>query len=151
MSSATPRLLICSEAEADLYAFRRGRDEQVEVRIIRGRRCAVMDRCMAEFGAAMQLPYCFEGTWDSLRQSLLENPRFEGKLLIFLITNIDRVLPRSNADLIKMLEVLGEHALCNEKHKPFGVEIILHAEERASEAVQNRLKSAGIAVRPMDE
>ncbi len=146
-----PRLMVCSEAEADLYAFRRGRESDLLVRIIRGRRCAVMDRCMAEWGAAMQLPYCFEGTWDSLGQCLQELAWPAGKVLIILITNAERVLPRASGEFAKMLEVLDAYGKCEETHRPSGLEVVLHAEERSAEMLTKRLASAGIAIRPIGE
>lgn len=138
------RLLACPEAEADLYAYRRGR-EGTTVRIIRGRRCAVIDRCMAEFAAALQFPYVFEGTWESFAQCLHELRLAPGGSLVILITNLDRVLPRAMADFTRMLQVLLEGA-----PQPAGgggrasIELLLHVETRAAGQVQKRLTTGGI-------
>jgi len=134
-------ILICSEAEADLYAYRRGREAGVVVRVIRGRRCATLDRCMAEWGAAMQLPYCFEGTWPSLRQSLDDLVWPEGAKLVLLLTDAQRILPRAASDFAQMLQILAEY----KAGKAAGVEIVVHAEAQHAQTVRQRLAGANVS------
>lgn len=141
------RLLICPEAEADLYAYRRARDGAV-VRIIRGRRCSVIDRCMGEWAAALQFPYCFEATWESFRQSLRDLRLAPGNPLVLLITNASRVLPRAKADFAGLLQVLGEYSAMRGAQAP--LEIILQAESRDAEELTTRLSSLAVEVRAMD-
>jgi hypothetical protein len=137
------KLLICPEAEADLYAYRRGR-EGATVRIIRGRRCAVIDRCMAEWAAALQFPYVFEGTWESFAHCLRDLHLTAGGKVVILITNLDRVLPRATADFAQLFQTLGDHA--NQPHGGSGLamELVLHVEQRSAEQVQKRLAAAVI-------
>lgn len=144
------RLLICPEAEADLYAFRRGREGAI-VRIIRGKRCTVIDRCMAEWAAALQFPYCFEGTWESFRQCLRDLHLAPGKSLVILITNSNRILPRANADFVQMLGSLDEHSpKLAGSSGPASIDLVLHGESRAAEELQKRLAACEIEYRPMD-
>ncbi len=147
------RLLVCSEAEADLYAYRRGRETGSVVRIIRGQRCATLDRCMAEWGAAMQLPYCFEGTWQSLKQGLDDLSWPEGTRLVLLLTVAQRILPRASADFAQMLQVLRDYQAgkARQPGAPISVEIILNAEARHAPTVEQRLAAANVSFIALQE
>lgn len=156
MNSAI-RMLICSEAEADLYAYRcgRGREPGIVVRIIRGKRCSVLDRCMAEWGAAMQLPYCFEGTWPSLRQSLEELNWPAGTTLVLVLTNVNRMLPRLGEDFNQLMQAVADVAAGRSSRQrpgaPAAVEVILHAEPRHAEETRRRLAAANVSFAPIEE
>ena len=141
------QLLICPEAEADLYAYRRARDGAV-VRIIRGQRCCVIDRCMGEWAAALQFPYCFEPTWESFRQSLRDSRLAPGKSLLLIITNSNRLLPRAKADFVQLLQSLDQYSTM--PSAPATLEIVLHSQSRDAEEVQSRLVSAAIEFSTMD-
>ena len=143
------RLLICSEAEADLHAYRRSREPGLAVRFIRGRRCAVLDRCMGEFAAAMQLPYCFEGTWASLRQSLAELVWPEGTRLMLVVTCVNRVLPRAGDEFAAMLRTLADFA--QDSGGAGDVQVVFHAEPRYQADVQRRIVSTGINIQLVEE
>lgn len=147
------RMLICSEAEVDLYAYRRGREPGCTVRIVRGRRCRVLDRCMAEWGAAMQLPYCFEGTWQSLRQCLGELEWPANTTLVILVTSVDRILPRMADDLNELLQILADFATNRPLRTgaPANVEVILHAEPRYAQDARRRLASTSVSFAPIEE
>lgn len=136
------QLLICPEAEADLHAYRLGRDPRLLVRILRGTRCAVLDRCMGEWGAAMQLPYCFEGTWDSLEQCLSDLPWVQGRPLLLLITSANRLLPRSSSDVLAMIAVLSRFA---DSGRPQSLDLLLHVEPRHADDFTARLQRLGVA------
>ncbi len=146
------KLLICPEAEADLYAYRRRREQGTTVRIIRGRRCAVIDRCMAEWAAALQFPYVFEGTWDSFAECLNELEFPQGhRLLVIVITNLERLLPRAGADFAQLFQVLSDYGI-HMKTTPDSevLEVVVHAEARVAEQVQQRLKNANIEYVPIE-
>jgi hypothetical protein len=141
------RLMICPEGEADLYAYRRTR-EGATIRIIRGRRCAVMDRCMAEWAAAMQFPYIFDGTWESFAQCLRDVHLAPGGKLVILITNLDRVLPRAAADFAQLFQALSDFdAKLPASGGPASLELVLHAQGASAEQVEKRLSAAGIEYR----
>lgn len=142
------QLRVCSEAEADLYAYRRRREADVAVRMIRGQRCGTLQRCMGEWAAALQFPYCFEETWESFAAQLAELQWGEGMRGerggrdargVLIVTNLGEVLPRSAADFAAMLRCLAGH-VCQ---KP--VELILHCESRDRQAVERRLAVAGFS------
>lgn len=147
------RMLICSEAEVDLYAYRRSRQPGCIVRIIRGRRCSVLDRCMAEWGAAMQLPYCFEGTWRSLRQCLEELDWPPNTTLVILVTSVNRIMPRVADDLNQMLQILADFATNRPQRPgtPANVEVVIHAEPRYAEDARRRLASTSVSFAPIEE
>lgn len=144
MSDRPLRLLKCSEAEADLYAYRQGREDGTVVRIIRGRRCSVLDRCMAEWAAALQFPYCFEGTWDSFRQSL-QDLSWRADRLVLLISSADRVLPRAAGDFAELLKSLEGYAASSRQ----SVSVVLQADGRVSDALAERLSRAGVKILEM--
>lgn len=146
------RLLICSEAEADLYAYRRGREPGCTVRILRGRRCSVLDRCMAEWAAAMQLPYCFEGTWPSLKQGLEELNWPPGTTLVLVLTNVNRILPRHPSDFAELTRVISDFAANRPGRAaaPASIEVILHAEPRHAADAQSRLAGT-VSFTPIEE
>jgi hypothetical protein len=144
------RLLVCSEAEADLYAYRRGREPGRIVRMIRGRRCTVLDRCMAEWAAAMQFPYCFEGTWESWATSMRELKWPADAKVLLMVTVLDRVLPRAKADFAEMLRSLETLAAGNAEFAT-GMEIVLQCDSAHAEDVQVRLDGIGAKIRPMEE
>ncbi len=152
MTSAI-RMLICSEAEVDLYAFRRSRETGRVVRIIRGSRCSVLARCMAEWGAAMQLPYCFEGTWPSLRQSLDELTWPANTTLVILVTMINRVLPRAPGELDQMLQTMVDFAKNGTRRRgaPAGIELILHAEPRYAQDARQILAATSVRLTPVEQ
>ena len=152
MNSAI-RMLICSEAEVDLYAYRRGREPRCIVRIIRGKRCLVLDRCMAEWGAAMQLPYCFEGTWPSLRQSLQDSEWPADVTLVILLTSVNRILPRVATEFGQLLQMLSDFATNPPRRpgSPANVEVVLHAEPRYAEDARRRLANADVSFAPIEE
>jgi hypothetical protein len=144
------RLLVCSEAEADLYAYRRGREQRRIVRMIRGRRCTVLDRCMAEWAAAMQFPYCFEGTWESWRTSMRELKWPADAKVLLMVTALDRVLPRAKADFAEMLRSL-EALVAGTEESATGMEVVLQCDSAHAEDVQVRLEGVGAKIRPMEE
>ena len=143
------RLLICSEAEADLHAYRLSREPGIAIRFIRGRRCAVLDRCMGEFAAAFQLPYCFEGTWPSLALSLKDTTWPAGTRLLLLITCVNRVLPRAAADFTSLMQTLLDFASTSTNLS--GMEILLHVEPRYQQQTLSRFAAAGIPLRAVEE
>ncbi len=147
------RMLNCSEAEVDLYAYRRSRAADCVVRIIRGKRCSVLDRCMAEWGAAMQLPYCFEGTWPSLRQCLEELNWPAGTTLVILVTSVSRILPRAPDDLRQMLQILADFATNRTRRPgaPASVEVVVHAEPQYADDARRRLTTIGVSFAPIEE
>lgn len=140
------KVLACSEAEADLHAFRRGREAATVVRIIRGHRCSVLDRCMAEWAAAMQFPYCFEGTWPSFRQSLQDLTWRGADRVVILITSANKVLPRATADFAEMLHSLEQYA-ANEKPE---VSVVLQTEARFVDALIERSSRANVKLGALD-
>jgi hypothetical protein len=151
MSNAI-RMLICPEAEVDLYAFRRSREKGCVVRIIRGSRCSVLSRCMAEWGAAMQLPYCFEGTWTSLRRSLEELTWPANTTLVILVTMINRVMPRAPGELDQMLQTMVDFAKNRARRPgaPSGIELILHAEPRYAQDARQLLAATSVRLTPVE-
>jgi Barstar (barnase inhibitor) len=152
-------LLIGTEAEADLYAYRRGRDAGVTVRILRGNRCGTLERCMDEFAAALQLPYCFEGTLVSLDQQL-EEMHWPTERVILLLTNLEATLRRPAGTLAELLRILERYVDSNSggqtpasapvrasaRDSARAVELVLHCEPRHAQAVRGRLLAAGISV-----
>lgn len=144
------QLLVCSEAEADLYAFRRQRERGQVVRIIRGRRCAVRDRCMAEWAAAMQFPYCFEGTWDSWRTSMRELQWPAGTKVLLIATAMNRVLPRAKGDFVELVRGLAELA-AGDTDGAVATEIVLQCEPSHMEELKVRLGGVGVSIRAIDQ
>lgn len=140
------KLLACSEAEADLYAFRRGREAETVVRIIRGQRCTVLDRCMSEWAAAMQFPYCFEGTWASFRQSLQDLNWRSAERVVILITTANKVLPRAWADFAEMLQCLEQYAASERPE----VSVVLQTETRFVDALVERSSRADVKLEALD-
>lgn len=128
-------VLICSEAEADLHAYRRGREAGVTVRIIRGTRCTVLDRCMGELAAALQLPYCFENTWGSFTQCLKDVQWPSGRLVL-LLSRADRILPRAPADFAAFLRALQQYATSRD------LNVILHTQAPFEQSLRERVASA---------
>lgn len=145
------RLLACSEAEADLYAWRRAREAGLVVRIIRGRRCAVLDRCMAEFAAAMQFPYCFEPNWSSFAASLSDLQFSPGARLLLILTHVGRILPRASADFARLIEILHNFAQGCDPARLSDVEIILHGDPVEIPTIEKRTLAAGAHIRPIEE
>lgn len=145
-SSKGLRLLTCPEAEADLYAFRRGREPGTTVRIIRGSRCAVLDRCMAEWAAAMQFPYCFESTWPSFRQSLHDIAWRGAERVVVLVASANKVLPRAAGDFAELLRALEQYGA---SERP-AIEVVLQTEARFCDSLIERAARADVKLGVLD-
>lgn len=138
------QLLVCPEAEADLYVYRRSRESALQSRIIRGQRCSVIDRCMGELSAALQLPYCFEGAWPSLEQCLADLQWVKGRPLLLVFTSAQRILPRASGDLAQMLAVFRRFG---DSGAVPSLEIVLQVEARFEEELRSRLAKADVPIK----
>ena len=139
-------LIVCPEGEAELWAYRQRRQPGTFLRILRGRRCATLDRCLAEIAAAMQLPYCMEPTWASLRENWPDGDFPAVDRGILMITVAHRLLQRHPDDFASLAAMLADLAagklVCHTG--PAHWRIVLHCETRFRALVQNRLDVAGV-------
>ena len=139
-------LMVCPEGEAELWAYRQRRQPGTFLRILRGRRCATLDRCLAEIAAAMQLPYCLEPTWASLRDNWPDGDFPAVGCGILLITVAHRMLQHRPDEFASLAAILADLAAgklaCHAG--PATWRIVFHCETRFCATVQNRLDAAGV-------
>ena len=139
-------LMVCPEGEAELWAYRHRREADTFLRILRGRRCVTLDRCMGEIAAAFQLPYCTEPTWASLRDNFPDGDFPPARHGILLITSAHRILQRHPEDFASLTAILAD--LSSGKlacpSGPATWRIAFHTESRFRAPVQNRLDAAGV-------
>lgn len=140
-------LLTCPDGEAELWAYRHRRDPSTFLRILRGRRCATLDRCMAEIAAALQLPYCTQPTWPSLRENLSDGDYPPADRGIILITGAQRLLQRHPDDFRELAAILHDMAAGQLACRPTGPaawRVVFHCELRFRPLMENRFEAAAI-------
>jgi hypothetical protein len=121
------------------------------VRVIQGRHCSTAQAVFQEWSAALQFPYYFGHNWDAFDECIADFEWLPGSCYVFVVTNVDLVLPHLDRDFGIFVDVLRkahrEWKIPNRYHMdeptaPFTV--VFHAEaEKAVEALA-RLHAAGV-------
>lgn len=163
LSLKTPwaHLAVCPERAIDNFV--RGKhhhEEQVIVRIIRGRRCATEERLFQEWAAALQFPYYFGHNWDALTDCLRDLEWLPRKLdwsgessFVFFVTRVNALLAEEERGFRILLDILRQVALEWATPIPPGAEwprpavpfrVVFHCEAEDETACRRRLEGAGV-------